>query len=66
MTTGLIQHAFTRVDQQDRQLTGRCAGGHITRVLLMSRGVGDDKFALFGREVTISDINGNALLTLSL
>ena len=32
----------------------------------MPRGVGDNKFALFGREVAIGDINGNALLALRL
>jgi hypothetical protein len=66
VTTGLIEHAFARVDQQDRQVAGGRAGGHIAGVLLVPRGVGDNKFALLGREVAIGDVDGDALLALSL
>ena len=66
MTAGLVEHALARIDQQDRQVAGGRAGGHIARVLLVPRGVGDDKFALFGREVAIGHVDGDALLALSL
>ncbi len=66
MTTGLIQHAFTRINQQNSQVTGRCAGRHIARVLLVARRVGNNKFALFGREIAIRYVNGYALLALGL
>ncbi|CSD12647.1 Uncharacterised protein [Vibrio cholerae] len=48
MTTRLIQHAFTRVNQDHRQITSRCACRHITGVLLMPRCIGNDEFALLG------------------
>ena len=66
MTAGLVEHAFTRVDQQDRQIAGGRAGGHIAGVLLVPRGVGDDKFAFFRREVAIGHVDGDALLALGL
>ncbi len=66
VTAGLVEHALARIDQQDRQVAGGRAGGHIARVLLVPRGVGDDKFALFGREVAIGHVDGDALLALSL
>ncbi len=47
VTAGLIQHAFTGVDQQNRQVAGGGAGRHVTGVLLVPRGVGDNKFTLF-------------------
>ena len=66
MATGLIQHAFTRVDQQDRQVAGRRAGRHIAGVLFVPRGVGDNKFALFGREIAVGHVDSDALLALRL
>ena len=66
MTAGLIQHAFARVDQQDRQIAGGRAGGHIAGVLLVPRGVSDDKFALLGGEIAIGHVDGDALLALGL
>ncbi|CRM93157.1 hypothetical protein [Pseudomonas sp. 22 E 5] len=66
MATGLGLHAVAGVDEDDRQVTGRRASGHVAGVLLMAWGVGDDEFALGGGEVAVSDIDGDALLTLSL
>ena len=66
MATGLIQHAFARVDQQNRQIAGRGAGRHIAGVLLMSRRVGDNKFTLLGREVAVGHVDSDALLALRL
>ena len=48
VTASLVEHALARIDQQDRQVAGGRPGGHIARVLLVPRGVGDDKFAFFG------------------
>lgn len=45
VATSLVQHPFARVDQQDRQIAGGGAGGHVAGVLLMPWGIGDDKFA---------------------
>ncbi|MNC33035.1 hypothetical protein D3C75_814160 [compost metagenome] len=66
VATRLIQHAFTRIDQQDRQLTGRRTGRHITGVLLMPRRVGNNKLTFFRREITVCHVDSNALLALGL
>ncbi len=66
MSPGLGLYAFTRINQDDRQITGRGAGGHITGILLVARRVSNNKFALIGREITIRHIDGNALLALRL
>ncbi|MNT18084.1 hypothetical protein D3C72_1532660 [compost metagenome] len=66
VSAGLIQHPFTRVNQQNCQIAGGSAGRHIAGVLLMPRGIGDNKFALFSREIAIGHVNGDALLALGL
>ena len=63
---GLCLHPIAGINQDNGHIRGRRTGRHITRVLLMSRRVGNDKLALFGREITIRHINGNALLTFRL
>ena len=37
MAPGLIEQTIARVDQQNREIGGRRAGGHVARVLLMTR-----------------------------
>ena len=66
VTAGLIQHAFTRIDQQDRQIAGRRAGCHIAGVLLMTGSIRDDKFAFFGGKITVGHVNSDALFALGL
>ena len=66
MTTGLLQYTATRIDQDDRQITGRRTGRHVTGVLLMAWRISNDKFTFWRREITVSHINGDALLTLRL
>ena len=62
----LDQHALCRVDENNHQVRGARTGGGIAGVLLVARGVGDDEFSTRGREVTVSDVDGNALLALGL
>ncbi len=66
MATGLGLHAVAGVHQDDRQVAGGGTGSHVASVLLMTGGVGNDELALGGREVTVGDINGDALLALGL
>ena len=61
---GLREHALARVDQDDGAVGGRGAGGHVARVLLVARRVGDDELALVGREEAVGDVDGDALLAL--
>ena len=48
VTARLRQQALRSVDQNDRQIGGRRAGGHIPRVLLVARRVRNDEFRLRG------------------
>ncbi len=63
MTPRLREEPFGAVNQDDRQVRRGRAGGHVPRVLLMPGRVGDDKFAARGREIPVSHIDGDALLT---
>ena len=60
----LREHALARVDQDDGQIRGRCAGDHVARVLLVARRVGHDEFAPVGREEPVGHIDGDPLLPL--
>ena len=64
MAARLYQHAFARIDQNNREVGSRCAGDHIARVLLVARGVGHDEFAPVGAEKAVGHIDGDALLAL--
>ena len=64
MAARLRDYAVARVHQDDGQIGGGCAGGHVARVLLVTRRVGDDELALGRGEITISDIDSDALFAL--
>jgi hypothetical protein len=61
----LLRHALAGVDQDERQVGGRCARDHIARVLHVAGGVGDDELPLRCGEVAVGDVDGDALLPLS-
>ncbi|GIX18278.1 MAG: hypothetical protein KatS3mg119_2464 [Rhodothalassiaceae bacterium] len=58
--------ALSRIDQQHRQIRGRCAGGHVAGVLLVTGRVGDDEAAPVGGEEAVGDVDGDPLLALGL
>jgi hypothetical protein len=60
----LREQALARVDQHHRDVRGRCAGGHVARVLLVAGAVGNDELALVSAEETVGDIDGDALFAL--
>ena len=64
MPLGLRQHSFARIDENDCQITSGSTRGHIPRVLLVSRGVGNDEFSLGGRKITVCYIDRDPLLPL--
>ncbi|SBT10469.1 conserved hypothetical protein [Candidatus Propionivibrio aalborgensis] len=66
VTSCLCQHAFARVDQDDGKIGGRGGGDHIAGVLFVPRRVGNDVLARAGSEVTIGDVDGDALFALGL
>jgi hypothetical protein len=66
MPTGLGHHAVASVDKNHSQLARRGAGGHVPRVLLVARRIGDDELAAVGREIAVGDVDGDPLLALGL
>ena len=60
----LRQHAVARVDQDDGEVGGGGAGGHVARVLLVAGRVGDDELAARRGEVAVGHVDGDALLAL--
>ena len=64
VTTALLEESLPRIDQKHRDLGVRCGRRHVARVLFVPRGVGHDETAPSGTEVTVGDIDGDALLAL--
>ena len=64
MAARLRQDALLRVDEDDGEVGKRGATGHVARVLLVARRVGTDEAAVVRREVTVGDIDRDALLAL--
>lgn len=62
--TGLFDHAFARVDQDDGEVRGRRPGHHIAGVLDMPGSVCNDEFAAGCREVAVGDIDRDPLFPL--
>ncbi|MNQ98050.1 hypothetical protein D3C85_1137240 [compost metagenome] len=62
----LGRHALDRIHQHDRCVAGRGAGGHVARILLMPRRIGDDEAAARRRHIAIGHVDGDALLALGL
>jgi hypothetical protein len=66
MSSGLGQHPLARIDQNDGQVGRRSPRNHIAGILLMAWRIRNDEFSLWGREISISHIDGDALFTLGL
>ena len=64
VTFCLFHHAvaFTSVDQNHCQVSGRCTRCHVPSVLNVAGRIRDDEFSFGRRKVSIGDIDGNALL----
>ena len=59
---GLLDHTLAGIHQHDRKIRRARACNHVACVLHMARRIGHDEFAARCREVTVSDIDRNALL----
>ena len=66
VAAGLRQQALGGIDQDDRQIGGGGAGGHVARILLVAGRIGDDEAAARRGEEAPGDIDGDALLALGL
>src|SRR5215472_11463401 len=60
----LGQQALCGIDQDNRNVSRGRAGGHVARVLFVTRSVRNDELPPRRAEVTVSDINRNSLLSL--
>src|SRR5690606_2403042 len=58
--------AVAGIDEHDGEIGRGCARRHVSRVLFMAGRIGDDELALWRREEAIRDVDGDALLALSL
>ena len=66
MPPGLVEQPVTRIDQQNRQIGGRCAGRHVARVLLMTRRIRQDEAAPRRFEEPVGDVDRHALFAFRL
>jgi hypothetical protein len=66
MAVRLRQQPFARVDEHNGDIGVRGASRHVASILLVAGCVGDDEGARFGGEIAIGDVDGDALLALSL
>ena len=58
---GVLPIQFAGIDQHHSRIGTGCSRDHVARVLLMPRRIANDEFALFGGEIAVSHINGDAL-----
>ena len=66
VAAGLGEDAFACVDQDDGDVGGGGGGHHVAGVLLVAGRVGNDVLAGAGGEVTVGDVDGDALFALGL
>ena len=66
MPSRLRHQPLRRIDQDHSKIAVRRAGRHVARILLMTRRISDDEMAARCREITIGDVDGDALLALGL
>ena len=64
MASRLRHDTVPRIDQQNGELRSTGGRHHIARVLLVAWRVGNDELAQSGREITVGNVDGNALFTL--
>ena len=64
MPFGLSEHAFAGIHQDDGQLRIGSTRRHVPRVLFVAGRIGDDEFAFGRAEITVGDIDRDALFPL--
>ena len=64
VTPRLGEKALARIDQKHCQFGRGRAGRHVAGILLVARGVGDNERPPSGREISIGDVDGDALFAL--
>ena len=64
VAAGLLEQAGAGVDEHDGEISRRCAGRHVARVLRVPGVVADDERPGRRREVAVGDVDRDALLAL--
>ncbi len=64
VATGLREDALARIDKNDREVRSGGAGSHVSGVLLVARGIGNDELAALSGKVAVGNVNSDALFTL--
>ena len=64
MTAGLRQQTLPGINQQHRHVRSGGAGNHVACVLFVAGSVGKNEPAALGLEITVRDIDRNALFAL--
>src|SRR5665647_1082502 len=65
MPAGLFDDTVARIYQDYCSIRGRSAGDHVSCILDMTGGIGNDEFSFRSCKVAVSHINGYSLLPLS-
>ena len=61
MPPRLLQEPLPGIDQEDREIRGRRPSHHVARIVLVTGRVGDDEPPPRRAEITIGDVDGDAL-----
>src|SRR3569833_2732812 len=64
VTDGLLNYAFTCVDQDDGQIRVGSTGNHVTGILDMAGSIGYDELTFFSLEILIGNVYSNTLFAL--
>ncbi len=60
----LLEHAFAGINQDERHVGSRGAGHHVSGILHVPRGIGDDKLAAGGGKIPVGHVDGDSLFAL--
>ena len=64
MAACLRDYPQAGIDKNYGEVGSRAARNHVAGVLFMPRSVGDNEFAVVGREVSVGHVDGDALFAL--
>ncbi len=63
MSSCLLNHSLPGINKNDHQFGVGCTGDHVTRVLNMTRSIGNNKFSFGSRKIPVGNINRDSLFS---